>query len=213
MAVSACSYGRCMGTEISIDIGCRHDVPDLLKLARTQLPTMSYLHERDMWDQTYRFGSGRHPLDSYFLVARATQNNDDSGPLVGFIWVDPAMHTDHGITEPWWCINAVAVEAAIQGIGLGRQLVSMVQERADDVGISSIYGLSHSSGFGFWESQNGFVLAPPEVGLVSSSPVTVDGSDRVVRLDPEPGHRFFYASRPGHRPDEVVLEGAAPKEG
>lgn len=197
-----------MNARIAIDVGCRHDVPELVELARVQLPSMSYLHDPETWSDYYRFGAGSHPRDNYFLVARAA-NSDDTGQLLGFIWVDPSMSIDHGIDQPWWCINAVAVPADVQRRGLGRHLVSMVRARADQVGVVSIYGVSHPSGFGFWKAQDGFVLAADDAALVSSEPVLVGDSElpQTITLAPEPGHRFFYATCQDRPADSIILQG------
>lgn len=191
--------------ELSATVGCKHDVPELIDLARKQLPSMTYLHDLDSWRSTYRFGAGLHPRDNYFLVLRAVQQ-DGQEPLVGFIWADPSLHVDYGIDQPWWCINAVAIATPFQAGGLGHQLVEAVHEQASTVGVVSIFGLSHPSGFGFWEAQDGFSLTPPGKPLVSSEPVEIPHSaPRHISLDPEPDHRFFYASTTARQPSDIVL--------
>lgn len=196
-----------MSPHIGIDVGCRHDVPELVELARAQLPSMSYLHTPDTWSDYYRFGPGAHPRDNYFLVARAA-HSDGTEQLLGFIWVDPSMSIDHGISQPWWCINAIAVSAEFQGQGLGRHFVSMVRARAEEIGVVSIYGLSHPAGFGFWEAQDGFVLAADKASLVSSAPVLVGDSQspQTISLAPEADHRFFYATSRARPTDSIILE-------
>lgn len=191
--------------EIAAAVGCKHDVPDLVTLACAQLPSMTYLHDPESWANFYRFGAGQHPQDNYFIVLRAMQAGGQE-PLVGFVWVDPSLHVDYGIDQPWWCINAIAVAEPYQGMGLGRRLVAMIRQQAGEVGVVSIYGLSHPSGFGFWEAQGGFSLTPPGAPLVSSKPVpTPNSGPQTVSLQPEPDHRFFYASTAARTPRDIVL--------
>lgn len=187
---------------LSVVPGCRHDGPELAKLARMQLPSMTFLHEPELWDNTYRFGAGIHARDNYLLTARA-ELPDGSSSLAAFFWVDQAIRADYGIDQPWWCINAIAVASRFQRGGLGSGLVKQIREKANDVGVTSIYGLSHPTGFSFWESQEGFTLAPLGTALVPSEPVITPAGLRTTHLEPEPGHRFFYAATDA--PGTVVL--------
>jgi GNAT superfamily N-acetyltransferase len=113
------------------------------------MPDMTALHSDGGWRTCYRFGPGFHPEDNYLLIVRL----DGDGPLLGFAWVDAAARTDARVAEPWWCINAVAVDGRIAGQGLGRQLVAMIKDQAAAIGISSLYGLCYPSSAGFWRKQ------------------------------------------------------------
>lgn len=171
-------------------IACRHDVPDLVALAREALPSFPALHGEDGWRTSYRFGGGLHPRDNYLLVVR---DGGENGSLVGFIWVDAAMAVDYTVIEPWWCINAVAIAPAYRRAGHGRALVHTAVERAREIGVVLIYGLSVRGAVPFWEDL-GFTVAADQEPLISDRPARL-ASGRLAPLDLEPQteHRWFVA--------------------
>lgn len=169
---------------------CRHDVSDLVALAREALPSFPALHDPEGWRTSYRFGSGLHPRDNYLIAVR---DGGEDGPLVGFIWVDAAMAIDYGVIEPWWCINAVAVAPAYRRAGHGRALVLTAVERARAIGVALIYGLSVRASVPFWEDL-GFTVAADREPLVSDRPARrATGELARLDLDPETDHRWFVA--------------------
>lgn len=174
---------------LALDVACRHDIPDLVALSRDALPTYGPLHDEDYWRSSHRFGGGVHHLDNYTQVVRT---ND--GALVGFVWVDAASWQDHGFEEPWWCVNAVAVAEQYRGLGVGRQLISHVVDRAKAVGVACIYGLSVPSAIPFWEAC-GVTIAAPGESLVSDKPARIRGHEpKIVEFDTSNEDRFFVGN-------------------
>lgn len=171
-------------------LACRHDVPDIVRLARDQLPGMTYIHETEGWRNYYRFGAGLHPRDNYFVIVRINQD----GPLLGLAWVDAAAAHDYGIAEPWWCINAVAVVKEVAGKGLGTALVKMIKAQAESAGVVSLYGICYPSSAGFWHKQ-GFALTELGGGATADGPVRMlDGSHKVFSMSGEPGNHTMALS-------------------
>lgn len=161
-------------------------------MGRARLPSMTYLHDTQEWKDFYRFGAGQHYQDNFLPVARQSLPNE-ADRIIGLFWVDQSMRIDYGINEPWWCINAIAVDPEFERCGLGTGFVNMIREQACHVGVTSIYGLSHPSGYAFWEAQPDFTLLEPGAPLGASQPVQLRGGQlRQARFDSEPGHRFFY---------------------
>lgn len=149
---------------------------------------MEYLHESSGWVERARFGPGRHPRDKFTLVARDV----DASALLGFFWVDDAMASDNDISDPWWCINALAVRPEIQRRGLGRQLAQIIIEQARLVGVTALYGLCYPTAVEFWDAC-GFTVGEHEQAMKSTEPVTkFDGTRGQLNMDCEPGHHFFF---------------------
>lgn len=172
-----------------VAIGCRHDVPELAALARETLPSFPALHDEDGWDAHYRFGAGLHPRDSFLPVVRSGSGD---GELVAFVWVDAAAAADHGIVEPWWCINALSVAPKFRRQGFGRALVGAVAARAQEAGVELLYGLSVPSATRFWQAC-GLSIAGDGEALVSDRPSRrADGTLSRVHFDvATPGDRWF----------------------
>ncbi|MEK8227791.1 GNAT family N-acetyltransferase [Oerskovia sp. M15] len=121
---------------LALAIGCHHDGPRLADLARRRLPTMPHLHDEELWRTTYRFGPGFHPRDRYFPVLREQGDGSDGRDdrVVAFAWVDAALDEQGGVSEPWWCLNAIAVSDERSGAGLGSYLVRKIVEQARAAG-------------------------------------------------------------------------------
>ncbi|MBD7982785.1 GNAT family N-acetyltransferase [Oerskovia merdavium] len=174
---------------------CRHDVPEIAALARDRLPEMTHLHDPAWHLTSQRFGQGNYPRDQLFLVLRAVLD-DGREELVGFVWVDPAMATDHGVEEPWWCINALAVAEPYAHQGLGASLVASVEKRARDVGVVSLYGQSYETSADFWR-KCGYSLTGLGGVIASQGPVPVPGREpNVVALNAEPHLHYFVKQVP-----------------
>lgn len=152
-------------TAITLQAGCQHDVPEIVQLAETVLPRMTYLTDPSAWKMAYRFGVGRHIRDQCFFVAREAR----ASRLLGFVWADAAMYDDHGFEDPWWCIDAVAVDPAAQRHGVGAHLVEMVVKQAKAAGIVSLYGICYPDATPFWRSL-GFQVSAAGGSLASDRP-------------------------------------------
>lgn len=164
---------------------CRHDFPDIVGLARDQMPEMTALHDERGWQDHGRLGMGRHPRETFVLVAR----QGDS--LLGFCWVDAAAVTDYGVAEPWWCINAVAVRGDLQGKGLGSQFAKIIKQQAEQIGITMLYGTCYPSSAAFWR-HSGFVVGELEQDAQSDRPVKLlDGQEKGIAWQCEPGNHIF----------------------
>lgn len=168
-------------------VACRHDVPEIIELVTKRMPEMTLMRDPEGWRIHYRFGGGLHPRDNYFMIVRLGED----GPLVGLAWVDAALAYDHDIEEPWWCINAVAVAEEFAGQGLGRQLVGLIRAQAENVGITSIYGVCYPGSAGFWKSL-GASVGDLDGGMRSTEPVRMfDGSMNTLNIDGELGNHTF----------------------
>lgn len=189
-----------------VEIGCRHDAPEIAALARDALPSFPALHDEDGWRSFYRFGNGAHPRDNYLLVLR---DGGEAGSLAAFVWVDAALAIDHEIQEPWWCINAVAVAPAYRRRGLGRALIDTVAARGREVGVTLLYGLSVASAVPFWQSL-GLTVAAEDEALVANRPAhRVTGEEVRMHLDPEQDHRWFvgYLAPPAETLPVLIPQG------
>jgi GNAT superfamily N-acetyltransferase len=151
---------------------------------------MTYLHDSERWRSSYRFGAGHHSRDNFLPVLRSGHGN-----IIAFAWVDAAPAVDHGIAEPWWCINALAVDEAFEGKGHGRGLVNLIANQAADAGVVAVYGLSYPSAAGFWRAQ-GFGLTEIGGALASDRPARLlSGTEpRRIVLNGEPGHHMLFAN-------------------
>lgn len=175
------------GVRAEIMVACRHDAAELAELTRRRMPEMTALHADESWRTYYRFGPGFHPQDNYLLIARL----GGDGPLLGLVWADAAARTDAGVLEPWWCINALAVDERVAGQGLGRQLVKMVKDQAAAIGISSLYGLCYPTSADFWRKQ-GFSVGELGQGMRSDVPVRLSsGARKTFHTDGEAGNHCF----------------------
>lgn len=174
-----------------MNVACRHDVPGIAALAEVEMPSMTFLH-RGGWEEAYRFGAGNHARDSYFVVVR----QGEDGPVVAFCWADAALFDDHGIEEPWWCVNAVAVTSAYRRKRLGAALVSGIKRRAAEAGISTLYGVCYPDSVAFWRSQ-GFDVTARGGALVADRKVRRVGSEPVelAPLTDEAGDHMIVSSR------------------
>jgi len=175
-------------------------IPEMAALARDELPSFSYLHDEERWPN--KFGRGER-LEDNLLIA-ACDGMD--GPLIGFVWADQAMRVDHGIQEPWWCLNAIAVRPEYRGRGIGKLLVGDIVEAVRAVGVELIYGLAISGSEGFWQ-HNGFHVADEGERVVSTTPVQRDGANSArLTLPPEKGHRWFLGCPTAPRSATLVPE-------
>lgn len=109
------------------------DGPALAGLAKRCLPDLTPLHGED-W--AHRLGPRGSPWFASLVIAA----RNDAREIVGFAWADAAALADLEITEPWWCLNAVAVEPDARGDGIGRRLVDTVVQLARNAGVVSVYG-------------------------------------------------------------------------
>ncbi|WP_143025341.1 GNAT family N-acetyltransferase [Micromonospora sp. WMMB235] len=177
------------------------DIPSLAEMARRELPEMTLIHEPESWRTHWRFGVGETARDNLLIVARETEES----PIMGFCWVDAAMYHDHGIEEPWWCLNALAVVPEYRRSGIGRSLVNVVKRQAEKVDISSIYGVCYPSTVDFWSSQ-GFSVTARGGSLEADRLVRL--KDQKVRLGPlsdGEGDCMFVRSNEGCAPDAARL--------
>ncbi|MGC4784123.1 GNAT family N-acetyltransferase [Micromonospora zamorensis] len=138
---------------------------------------MTLIHEPESWQTYWRFGVGQTVRDNLLIVARKTEES----PIIGFCWVDAAMYHDHGVEEPWWCLNALAVVPDYRRSGIGRSLVNVVKRQADKVGIASIYGVCYPSTVDFWSAQ-GFSVTARGGSLEADRLVRL--KDQEVKLGP-----------------------------
>jgi len=164
------------------------DVHEIADLARYELPSMISLHGEAGWTNFNRFGRGQQVRGNCTLVLR---DGGPGGPLIGFIWADDAMYTDHGIAEPWWCINALAIAPQFRGKGRGTALVSEVASAGALAGVVLLYGQSVPSAVPFWEGL-GYLLADDGESVGTHSPARrVTGDKVLATFEPGPGDRFF----------------------
>jgi GNAT superfamily N-acetyltransferase len=178
-------------SRVAFHLACRHDVPDIVVLAREQLPDMTYLHDETSWRTYHRFGDGSHARDNYLIVTRA----EGSDQLLGFLWADAAPYQDYGVIEPWWCLNALAVAEHAQGKGLGRLMVSSAWSRAEASGVVSVYGTSYPQSAEFW-ARCGFAVASEKERLGADRLVRfANGSRKHLEMTAERGNRWFVRSR------------------
>ncbi|NQX37134.1 GNAT family N-acetyltransferase [Herbiconiux sp. VKM Ac-2851] len=173
------------------------DVPELAAIARAELPSMTALHDEQGWQTYNRFGAGSQLWGNCTLILR---HGGEDGPASGFIWADSAMHTDSGIEEPWWCINAVAIAPHCRGAGRGTALVSRVTSAARTAGVQLLYGQSVPAAVPFWKKL-GFILAGEAEPIRTHSPArrTV-GGPVMLTAEPGAGDRWFVkylATAPG----------------
>lgn len=177
--------------DLEVEAACRHDIDDIANLALEVMPDMTHLYpDAASWRTSYRFGTGQTLLDNTFLVVRGPTEAAPNS-LFGFVWADNAPRIDYGITEPWWCITAVAVNPKVQGKGLGRALVQQVIERAASLGVTAIYGICYASSAEFWK-RCGFTLTEKGQAITSTKEVRLpDGREGMwVPSPPEDQHMF-----------------------
>lgn len=187
--------------ELYTEVACRHDVPELIALSVSLLPHMTYLHDPDGWRTFYRFGAGQHDRDNLLIVAR----NEPDAPILGFCWADAAMYHDHGIEEPWWCINAVAVTSEVGRRGIGRALVTLIKQQAAEAGVVTLYGICYPESVAFWTRQ-GFGVSSRGGALIADRPVR-HVRRRQVTIAPlrdAQGDHMFVASLPSAVGDEAA---------
>jgi GNAT superfamily N-acetyltransferase len=162
-------------------------VLELAALARAELPSMTALHDDEGWVNYNRFGAGREIFGNCTLTLRAGPGEQ----LIGFIWADAAMFTDHGILEEWWCINALAIAPTFRNKGRGAALVSEVVSAASLVGGGLLYGQSVPRAASFWVNM-GFILADEGEAINTTSPARRTGQNPTNYVfAPGPGDRFF----------------------
>lgn len=173
------------------------DITDLAALTRAELPTMTTLHDEAGWIKHRRFGTGRQPRESWTVMLR---DNNTEGKLIGFAWVDDAMFVEAGTTEPWWCINALAVTPTHRGQRFGTQLVEAVAAAGRRAGVVLLFGQTVPDAVNFWR-RSGFTLAGPEEPLVTSAPARrADAESAHFSLPPGNPDRWFVrylATEPG----------------
>lgn len=173
------------------------DIADLAALARAELPTMTALHDEEGWITHQRFGTGRQPRESWTVMLR---DSTEEGELIGFAWVDDAMFVEAGITEPWWCINALAVTPSRRGQGFGTQLVEAMAGAGRSAGVNLLFGQTVPGAVTFWQ-RSGFTLAEPMEPLVTNNPAGRMNLDPTnLRLQPGHPDRWFVrylATEPG----------------
>lgn len=164
------------------------DVPEIAALARAELPSMTSLHSEAGWTNFNRFGRGQQVRGNCTLILR---DGGPDGPLIGVIWADDAMYTDHGIAEPWWCINALAIAPQFRGKGRGSALVSEVSAVGAIAGVALLYGQSVPNAVSFWK-ELGCVLADDGESIGTHKPARrVTGEKVMLMFEPGPGDRFF----------------------
>lgn len=164
------------------------DIDELAALSVAELPTMLTLHDPEGWRTHSRFGRGESIRGNCSAVLRDV---GPSGPLIGFVWADSAMMTDHGLDVAWWCINAVVVAPAYRGAGRGALLVSLVRQAADEAGVQLIYGQSVPGAVAFWERLGWDVADPDETLRMPQAVRRLDGEEVTIRLQPGPDDRFI----------------------
>ncbi len=173
------------------------DIAELAALARAELPTMTALHDEAGWINYQRFGTGHQPRESWTVMLRASRPAKD---LVGFAWVDDAIFVEAGVSEPWWCINALAVARSHRGQGFGTQLVEAVAAAGRSAEIALLFGQTVPDAVPFWQ-RSGFTLAEPLEPLVTSAPARRAAADPThLRLPPGDPDRWFVrylATEPG----------------
>lgn len=173
------------------------DIADLAALARVELPTMTVLHDEEGWITYQRFGTGRQPRESWTVTLR---DGHDEGELIGFAWVDDAMFVEGKVTEPWWCINALAVTPRRRGQGFGTQLVEAVASAGRSAGVSLLFGQTVPGAVTFWQ-RTGFTVAESMEPLLTNNPARRMNLDPAnLRLPPGDPDRWFVrylATEPG----------------
>lgn len=172
--------------KIAFSAACKHDAAEIAALARTRMPRMKYLHDEAHWTTAYRYGCGQYPLDNYLVTGRA-----ENDKLVAFLWADAAMWTDHGLIEPWWFINALCVEEAYAGRGIGKMLVRHLESAAAAAGVVSLYGVCYPESAKFWQrvgyevTEPGGAIEPDQQvrhrdrGLVTVPPIADEEGDHM----------------------------------
>lgn len=101
------------------------------------------------------------------------------------------MRIDCDIVEPWWCVNALAIDPRFRGKGRGTSLVSEVASAGKLAGVDLLYGQSVPGAVTFWE-RLGFILAGDGEAIRTHSAAERSTGDRVnLNLKPGPGDRFF----------------------
>lgn len=164
------------------------DTGEMAQLARDVLPFMGALHDDESWRRFRRFGQGKHASDQYTLVVR---NGGPGGHLVGFVWVDPAMLIDHNITEPWWCINALAIAPDARGQGRAAALLARVEAAARAAGIVLLYGQSVPEARPFWQKMK-FSLGNPDEAVRTRGAAMLTSGERVNgTFSPSSGDSWF----------------------
>lgn len=178
-------------------LAAKADIADLAALARAELPTMTALHDEEGWMTYQRFGAGRQPRESWTVMLR---DSTEEGELIGFAWVDDSMFVEAGITEPWWCINALAVIPSRRGQGFGTQLVEGVADAGRSAGVNLLFGQTVPGAVAFWQ-RSGFTLAEPMEPLVTNNPAgRMNLGPTNLRLAPGHPDRWFVrylATEPG----------------
>lgn len=173
------------------------DIARLATLARAELPTMTYLHDRSNWIKHRRFGAGRQLRDSWTITLRASR---PAGALIGFAWVDDAMFVEAEVSEPWWCINALVVARSHRGQGFGTLLVEAVADAGRSAGVDLLFGQTVPNAVPFWQKA-GFILADPLEPLKTSAPARrVSAEPTNLTLAPGAPDRWFVrylATEPG----------------
>ncbi|MEZ0579136.1 GNAT family N-acetyltransferase [Nocardioides sp. MH1] len=157
------------------------DLPDLSALVATALPELKLVNTTP-WSR--RLGSGEHWDSNLLLVAV-----DQQGSLLGTCWADSAIYRDYGCPVPWWCLNVIAVSPVTRGQGLGSRLVDEVIERAQAVGVSSLYGLCVPDVVGFYARQGLSVTAPG--ARLTSDVAPTDAPDQPLELTAPEDHCWF----------------------
>jgi hypothetical protein len=175
------------------------DVPELVAIARCELPGMTYLHHLDGWKTHRRFGVGTTPRDNLFIVAR----RDDKSPILGFCWVDAVMYIDNGIKEPWWCINALAAVPSARRTALGHSMAEVVKRQAAIAGAVSLYGVCYPSSVEFWAAQ-GFAVSAPGGYLEADRLIVLPSRGQVtLKFNDRDGGHLFVVSLDVGDPDAV----------
>ena len=173
---------------MQLSFGWLDDIPDIAALARAELPSMTTLHNDEGWRTHIRFGRGEEIFSNCTLVLR---DSDADNILVGFIWVDAAMYVDKRIVEPWWCINALAVNARYRRKGIGRGLVGEIEGIATATGVALLYGQSVAEAVPFWKAADYILAADGEAVRTHAPAMLVSGERVVFTAEPGPGDRFF----------------------
>ena len=157
-------------------------------MARNLLPYMPALHDDIGWRTHNRFGDGRAVRGSCTLIAR---DSSQANQMIGFAWFDDALYVDSDVDEPWWCVNAIAVDPLQRGRGAGRALVAEIEFLARRAGVAMLYGQSVPDAVTFWHSQNYSVHREDETLTAHPYAVLRDGRRVRATFSPGPGDRFF----------------------
>lgn len=165
------------------------DVTAIRDLCVGQLPDLVDMHDDD-WGG--RLGKGRYWREQLLLAACT-----EDGIPKGFCWVEPVMLHDHGIEEPWWSINAIAVHPNYRTIGVGRDLLERVEKVARQAQITTLHGICHRS-LTDWYRKRGYAVLSP--GRAAGSDIDVQWRDRrdtFTTRDGE-GECIFFKNLPEH---------------